>query len=209
MVRHIPGLSAAAVLLAALPLWAGPPADAVPLEPQALAERIDAALAKRWQAAGVTPAPQVDDATYLRRVHLDVAGKTAPVSDVRRFLDDPSPDKRERLVEQLLDGPAYVTHFTDVWRTAWMPEAENNFTVRFVTLSFETWLRQKLAENTPYDQVVREMLTTPVAQGRNGPFENARKPGPYGFFYGKDMKPENLSSATTRLFLGIRLECAQ
>src|SRR5262249_29570708 len=151
-----------------------------------------------------TPAPLANDATYLRRVWLDVAGTIPPLSEARRYLDDSAVDRRGRVVEQLLDGPGYVYNFTNVWRTSWLPEAANNYQVRFVTIGFESWLRQKLADNAPYDQMVREVLTTPVSEGRGNPFESGRKLSPYGFYYGKEMKPENLASATSRLFLGVR-----
>jgi hypothetical protein len=142
-------------------------------------------------------------------VWIDVAGKTPTVMLARSFLADTAPDKRHKLVEDLLDGPGYVHHFASVWRTAWLPEAENNFQTRFAIVGFDAWLRQKLTDNVPYDQMVREVLTTPVSSGRNGAFQKAREATPYGFFWAKEMKPESLSSATTRLFLGIRLECAQ
>src|SRR6516225_3685716 len=68
-----------------------------------LAERIDARIRAGWKAAGVRPAVRADDAEFLRRVYLDIAGKIPPVSGARRFLADPAPDKRERLIERLLD----------------------------------------------------------------------------------------------------------
>ncbi len=211
MVRHRFCLAAVGVLLAALPAAAEPPADATPLSAEALAARIDKLLADRREKAAVTAAPLAPDEMFNRRVWLDVAGRVPPASQVRRFLDDPSPDKRQKLVEDLLDGPGYVNHFANVWRLAWAPESENNFQARFTALGLDAWLRQRLQDNAPYDEVVREILTVKVAQeGRNGdPFRRAREASPYGIFYAKEMKPENLASATSRLFLGIRLECAQ
>src|SRR5215212_8077541 len=91
---------------------AGPPAgdrDAL-----ALAARIDKHLAAGWSAAGVRPAPPADDAELLRRVSLHLAGRIPSVAEVREFLRDRSAGKRLRLVERLLRGPRYVTHFTTV-----------------------------------------------------------------------------------------------
>src|SRR5207247_1896391 len=91
---------------------------------QELAGKIDQALAARLAAAGVQPAPQADDATFLRRVYLDLAGRIPSVAEARAFLKDQAPDKRQRLVEKLLAGTAYINHFTNVWRAWMLPEAD-------------------------------------------------------------------------------------
>src|SRR5262249_9225173 len=136
-----------------------------------------------------------------------------PVSVARAFLDDPAPDKRLRLVEKLLDSPAYVTHFTNVWRALLLPEASNNFQVRNIVPSFENWMRRQLADNVGYDQIVRGILTAQVGTGSAMRAMNAYGEGsdvtPVAFFIAKEAKPENLAASTARLFLGIRLECAQ
>src|SRR5262245_12236982 len=163
MVRHL--LRALFVIpLAVTVASAAPPKP----DPLALALRIDAELAARWQSAGVQSAPMADDAAFLRRVHLDIAGKVPTVSELRRFLRDPSPDKRRRVVEELLDSPNYVNHFTSYWRTLLLPEAESNFNVRYTAISFEPWIRKHVSENTPYDQMVRELLTASVQPQQNG-----------------------------------------
>src|SRR5262249_21754814 len=59
---------------------------------QRLADLIDEIISKRWKAEKVVPAPAVDDAAFIRRVSLDIAGKIPAVSDLHEFLDDPSPD---------------------------------------------------------------------------------------------------------------------
>jgi hypothetical protein len=175
-----------------------------------LAATIDRHLAAAWEANKVQPAPPAGDAEFLRRVYLDLAGRIPAVAEVRAFFDDKRPDKRRRLVEQLLEGPRYVTHFTNVWRALLLPESMNNRQISFFAASFETWLRAKLQRNTPYDAMVRELLTLPMdGQGRN------YYPGPNGattpiaFYLAKDLKPENVAAAVSRLFLGVKIECAQ
>jgi Protein of unknown function (DUF1549) len=81
---------------------------------RSLAQSIDALLAARWAEARVHPARPADDDEYLRRVYLDLVGKIPTAAEARDFLDDPSPDKRSRLVEDLLVSPAYLTHATEV-----------------------------------------------------------------------------------------------
>ena len=78
------------------------PANSV-LDAQQLAARIDQLVAERWTADGVKPAALADDAETLRRLYLDLAGRIPRVVEVRDFLDDPAPDKRQRAIERLLE----------------------------------------------------------------------------------------------------------
>src|SRR6266508_2420476 len=171
MLRHrlwIVGLTA--LLAAASLARAEAPAAADPsaADVQALAARIDQIIASRWAAANARPADPADDAAFLRRVWLDVAGKVPPVAEVRRFVRDPDPDKRRKVVERLLGEPAYLNHFTNVFRALLLPEADNNFNVRYMSYGFEGWLRNKLEENAGYDDMVREILTVAVPDSRRG-----------------------------------------
>ena len=150
---------------AAFPARAEPPEKTKDAE--ALAARLDQLLSARWDAAKVKPAAAADDAEFMRRLYLDLAGTIPPVSEVRAFLADKAPDKRRRLIDRLLDGPDYVNHFTNVWRATWLPDggAEvDNFGLRG---GFEAWLRVRLRQNAGYDRMVREIITAvPVAEGR-------------------------------------------
>src|SRR5437016_3388866 len=92
---------------------------------QALTAATDQQLAARWAANHVEPAPRADDAEFLRRVSLDLAGRIPPAAEVRAFLADESADKRQRLVEKLLASPQYVEHFTNIWRNLLVPESAN------------------------------------------------------------------------------------
>lgn len=183
-------------------------------DPSVLTAKIDQHLASRWATLGVEPAPLADDAEWMRRLYLDLTGKIPTVSQARAYLDDPAPDKRQRLVEHLLASPAYVTHFANVWRALLIPEASANPQLRFLVPGFEGWLRKQLAENHGYDQFVRNLLSAPVATRAGNRRQMMTLPdldglSPLGFFVAKEVKPENLAAVTARLFLGVRLECAQ
>jgi hypothetical protein len=180
-------------------------------EVRALAARIDKHLAAGWSAAGVTPAPLANDAEFLRRVYLDVAGRIPSVAEARAFLQDTAPDKRERLVERLLASPRYVTHWVNVWRALLLPEASASNQTRRLTPGFETWLREQLAKNAGYDAMTRELLTAPIdtSSPRFAVFNVGQSSNPLAYFLAKESLPENLAAATARVFLGIRLECAQ
>jgi len=175
-----------------------------------LARRIDELIAFRWKAAQAVPAPPADDAAFIRRVSLDIAGKIPTVSELHEFLDDSSPEKRQNLVERLLDGPAYIMHFANVWRSVMLPEADSDRDIQFVIPGFEAWLRKQLTANTGFDVLVREILTVPVdPRLATNPFQPQSDVTPVGFYQAKQLKPENLAAGTARMFLGVRIECAQ
>jgi hypothetical protein len=175
-----------------------------------LAGLIDRCLSTGWADAKVKPAPTASDAEFVRRVYLDLAGRIPSVTEVRQFLDDKRPDKRRRVVEQLLQGPRYVTHFTNVWRALLLPETTASLQARFLAPGFEAWLRKKLQQNTPYDVMVRELLTQSVnGPGQNPYGQQQGEPTPIAFYLAKEVKPENLAAASSRLFLGVKIECAQ
>jgi Protein of unknown function (DUF1549)/Protein of unknown function (DUF1553) len=175
---------------------------------QALTARIDAVLAARWAEAKVHPAAVADDGEFLRRVSLDLIGKIPTAAQARDFLDDPSTGKRVALVERLLDSPAYTTRATEIWRRLLLPEADTDGAGRQVAGNFEAWLRKKVIEDAGYDRIVREILTAKLSV-RNAVGARRLDPSPAGYYAAKDGKPENIASGVARVFLGIRLECAQ
>src|SRR5262249_53522391 len=142
----------------------------------------------------------------------DLTGRIPPVSDVRAFLADKSPDKRARLIAALLDDPRHAVHFANVWRALLLPETAASAQARTFQPGFEAWLRHSFRANVAYDKVVRELLTVPIAaDGKTAEvvFRDFEKPNALAFFAVKEARPENLAAATTRLFLGVQLECAQ
>src|SRR5262249_6431909 len=171
--------------------------------------RIDGAIAAKWAARGVRPTHAADDAEFLRRAHLDLVGRIPTVADVRAFLDDDVPDKRLLMVTRLLDHPRYVEHFTTDWRQHMLPP-NNDQQAQFLASNLEVWLRKQFQDNAPYDRLVRELLTAAVAtpnQRIRRP--DTEKPLPTAFYQVNESKAENLAASTSRLFLGIKLECAQ
>jgi hypothetical protein len=190
----------------------GPRTSAVAIEARSLAQQIDRLLAAKWTEAKVRPAQPADDAELLRRVYLDLVGRIPTAAEARDYLDDTNPDKYGRLVEVLLDSPAYLTHATETYRAMFLPEADTDGQIRALAPTFEAWLRKKVAEDTGYDKIVREVLTVRLGgQGRRGgnAYDPRAEPSPLAYYFAKDAKPENLAAGTARTFMGIRLECAQ
>lgn len=193
-----------------LTIWLCFGAVAFGQKPQDISRLIDRRVGQRIADAGAEAAPRCTDAEFLRRAYLDVAGKIPPVSVVRTFLADERADKRARLVEELLASPRYVVNFTTMWRNALIPETVGDPRLRQVVPGFEAWLRRSLRDDLPYNEFVRQIIDTPLdAAGTPAQYVEGDGPTAAGFYAAKEGKPESLASATSRVFLGRRLECAQ
>jgi hypothetical protein len=182
---------------------------AAPPDPVALAQRIDKHLAEGWSSAGVEPAAPADDAAFVRRVYLDLVGRIPTVAEARAFLADKSADRHTKLVDALLSSGGHTRHVATLWRRIWIPQAD---TPRFARLAdnLEEWLAAHVAENTPYDALVRELLVAPTSTGRvRGMRQPARGPASQAFVTASESKPENLAANAARAFLGVNLDCAQ
>lgn len=212
---------AALVVALVLPAGAGA-ADAPAPKPtkdpaDVLAALIDKHIAKDWEARGIVPAETTDDAEFVRRAYLDIIGRAPKASEAREFIDAKGANKRAELVDHLLKMPAHANYFASVTRAAWLPQTATNFQLAQFGGQFETWLRTQYRNNTPADQVVRRVLTVKVTVNNQNPmfrFVQADGSDPEGFtlagFYqANEGKPENMGSAVSRLFLGMKLECAQ
>ena len=178
--------------------------------PAELAPKIDELINARVAEAEARVAPNCSDEEFIRRVYIDVAGKIPPVSRVRQFLADKSPDKRATLVDELLESSRYVVNFTTMWRNALIPEAISDLQLRQSVPGFEAWLRKALDEDIPYDDFVRRIIDTPLdPNGTPAQYAEGSGPTPAGFYIAKQGKPESLASATSKVFLGRRIGCAQ
>jgi hypothetical protein len=171
--------------------------------PHELTAWLDERFTSIWRDAGVDVMP-VDDATYLRRVYLDLVGRIPSVSESHDFLKDESPRKRERLVETLLvdvqnpnrNSAPFAVHFARLWRRVMLP---TNGTSAGLGRQFETWLTNEFRENRPYDEMTRRLL---VARGEDAGQASA-------FYTAVGGNPESYATAFSRVFLGVRLGCAQ
>lgn len=193
------------------PVAAGRASATTPDAAQQLADKIDALVDAQLAKDKIQPAPIADDAEFLRRASLDLCGRIPPGSEVRDFIGDTSPTKRRQAIDRMLDSPTYIVNATNRWREAMLPEADSDDVLKRVAVpTFESWLRSRIAENRDYAEIVREILTLPV---QGGPmmegFNQPNASTPEAFYRAKQAKPENLGAATSRLFLGVRLECAQ
>ena len=153
-----------------------------------------------------------DDAEFLRRVYLDLTGRIPSPRDVHDFLADTDPDKRRKLVDDLLDSPRHATHFANVWRALHDPRGGGECRGAVFQSGFEAWLKRETARQRAV-RSTRQRITGHADRRRAAiagiGVEHPEKPNPLAFFAVKDASPANLAATTTRLFLGIQIECAQ
>lgn len=158
---------------------------------------IDGLVWDKLERLGIEPSPLADDAEFLRRVYLDTIGTLPTPEEAKTFLDDSSPDKRVKLIDQLLERPEYA----DFWTMKWLDilRADQLQISPQGAVAMQRWLKRHFSENRPFDQFARELLTV---QG------NTSAVGP-GSFYKILSEPDEAARSISQLLLGVRIECAQ
>lgn len=161
---------------------------------------IDHYLADKKQ----TPPVPLDDASFLRRVHLDLTGLLPDAEEVVKFTADKSPDKRAKLVDALLaDKTAYAEH----WLTFWNDLLRNDYAgtgyIDGGRKQISGWLYQSIYDNMPYDEFVRSLV---APQANNEGFAAGIKWR--GSVSAAQITPMQYAQSVGQTFLGINLKCA-
>ncbi|MBX9584327.1 MAG: DUF1549 and DUF1553 domain-containing protein [Gemmataceae bacterium] len=185
-------------LAAAILAWAAAPTGPVPPPRLTLHESIDQLIAAGHPDYDRHAAPPADDAEFLRRVYLDLNGTVPAATEARAYFADPSPDKRRALVDRLLADGAYARRVAEHFDVVFM---ERRRDVKVPRAAWEDYLRAAFAANTPYDRLVRDLLS---ADGTDPKTRPAAK-----FFLDRDMDPTQVTRDLGRVFLGRDLRCAQ
>ena len=174
------------------------PAQAEKPSPLATAKQVDALIEGELAKAHVTPAPLVNDDTFLRRASLDLAGTIPTPNQVTDFVLDPDPNKRGKLVDRLLKSDEYA----DIWASYWREVIFSRATearARIMQDLFETWMKGQLTQNVGWDKIATELLT---ATG------STKEDGDIALIYCHTGDPEELAAEASRIFLGIQIQCA-
>jgi Protein of unknown function (DUF1553)/Protein of unknown function (DUF1549) len=159
---------------------------------------IDVAVLEQLRSLNIPISDLCDDATFLRRVTLDLAGRLPTLEEVRGFLAETEPNKRDRAIDRLLDSDDYAQYFANKWMLI-LRNRRDKPSQQSGSFAFYRWIQQSIAENRPYDEFVRSILTAsgsmdihpPVAWYRNVSDTNSR------------------AEDTSQLFLGQRIQCAR
>jgi len=163
---------------------------------------IDEFVLAKLKKLNVRPSPLISDGTFIRRVYLDTVGRLPTPEEVKAFLADTHPNKRANLIDMLLDTQEWVDLRTlklaDMLRIHPRGLGNGAFGERGATL-FHEWVREAVAKNRPYDEVVRELITARGSTYQHGPTN----------YYRIEQQPAGRAETTAQVFLGIRLSCAR
>jgi hypothetical protein len=173
-------------------------AVAKPSAPQT-ARQVDRLIASEVFTNETKPAPLVDDASFLRRVWLDIVGDIPSPEHVTAFLLDPAKDKRDRVVRELLDSPQYGQNWARYWRDVILyRRLEDRAAV--VSNPVVVTLTEKFNANEPWSEIAAEFIT---ATG------DVREEGATAIHMAQDGRTEETTAEISRIFLGIQIQCCQ
>lgn len=165
---------------------------------------IDDLVLEKLENLNIPPSPSATDAEFIRRAFIDTIGVLPTADETRAFLADTSADKRDKLIDHLLARPEFVDYWSYKWADLLLvnsdklkPGAGNSKSVAM--WSYYSWIRNQVEANTPWDEMVRELITVQGSALENGA-------GNY-FVLHKD--PLDLAETTTVAFLGMSINCAR
>ena len=159
---------------------------------------IDDLVFANLKEIGVPPSPVIDDATFLRRVTLDIAGRLPTIAETEAFLASTDPKKRDLAINQLLTTPDYADYFANKW-TALLKNKREDAADITANFAFHAWMRDSLLANLPYDALVRQILGATGTIVSNPPVA----------WYKRVKEPNLQQEDVAQLFLGVRMQCAQ
>ena len=173
--------------------------DAAPPSPAKVARKVDHALVDKLFGDDAQLAPRTDDATFLRRAWLDIVGDIPAPEHVIAFSLDPSADKRERLVRDLLADPQYGLNWARYWRDViFYRRIEDRALIAANAL--EADLSRRLNDNAGWDTIAAEFIT---ARG------DVRENGATAIMMAQEGRTEEVTAEVSRIFLGMQIQCAQ
>jgi hypothetical protein len=158
---------------------------------------IDELVDQKLAQLNLPPSPPCDDATFLRRASLDTIGTLPTVDEVKAFLADAAPDKRDRLIDSLLARKEFIDYWTYKWSDVLMI---NGTLLRPQAVkAYYTWLKSQVEKNTPWDELVRQILTATGSSFENGATN----------FYALQQSPEEMTENACQAFMGLSIGCAK
>jgi hypothetical protein len=159
---------------------------------------VDEVVFTKLRKLKIAPSQLSTDAQFFRRVYLDAIGRLPTAQESSAFLNDSDPNKRDKLIDELLDRPEYAQFWALKWGDLFM--IRDIFNMNNTPFAHE-YFRRNFAEDRPYTEVVREMLTGV------GPLAEV---GPNNFYSREDRRPaEEYATLVSQTLLGVSLECAR
>ena len=172
------------------------------VDPQSLVadNEIDRLVNAKLAMLRIRPSKLCDDRTFLRRVYIDLVGRTPTIQEYHRFQNDDtdSEAKRKKLIDELLQTDDFVDLWTMKWGELLRIRTANQVSYKAL-LGFHQWLRRRIADNTKWNEIARDVL---IASG--GTFEN-----PPTNYYQIESYPQQIAENVAQVFMGMRIQCAK
>jgi len=162
-----------------------------------IANYIDQHTYEKLKSLRMNPSELADDSMFVRRAYLDALGILPTMDEAKSFVADSAPNKRQRLIDQLLQRPEFADHWALKWSDL-LKNEEKTLDVNGVK-AFYDWIRESMAAGKPIDQFVRELVTARGSTYKSPPAN----------YYRANRDPLTRAETTARLFLGTRLQCAK
>ena len=158
---------------------------------------IDELVLDQLQKLRLPPSPRCDDATFIRRAYIDTIGTLPTVEETNAFLANTSPDKREKLIDALLQRPEFVDYWTHKWCDVLLV---NGKLLRPAAVkAYYQWIREQVEANRPWDEFARDVVTARGKSTDNGATN----------FYAVHQTPEDMTENVSQAFLGLSIGCAK
>ena len=159
---------------------------------------VDELVFDKLETLGIPPADICNDATFLRRVTIDIAGRLPTAAEAREFLASDDLNKRDKVIERLLASPDYADHFANKWSAVLRNKKKNAGYTRG-TYAFHDWVRTSLLTNKPYDRFVEDIIAAAGDVNQHPPVT----------WYRQVATQEQQVEDVAQLFLGLRIQCAR
>jgi hypothetical protein len=159
---------------------------------------VDKFTAKKWKELNIAPSDLCSDEIFMRRVYLDITGSLPDPKQIVAFVADKAADKREKLVDKLLETPEYAYFFANKWADILRVKRRNQPDRAYGTFAFHTWIREAMNADKPYDDFVREIMVAIGDESKSPPT----------VWYKEVRTPENFVDDVSQVFLGQRMACA-
>ena len=158
---------------------------------------VDGPVVDHWKRLHLQPSPPADDATFIRRASLDTLGRLPTPAEVRAFVADPASDKHARLADRLLAAPEYVDFWAYKWSDVLLVSGAR---LRPAAVkSYYGWIRDRVADNTPWDRFVRQVVTAKGSSVEEGESN----------FFAIHQDPESMAENVSQAFLSLSINCAR
>ena len=159
--------------------------------------KIDSNVQSTWKAKNIKAAPLSSEEEFVRRIYLDLTGTIPSSNQARSFLESKDPNKRSKLIEQLLNSDQYAEYFASQWTNLFLGHERSRYVDRN---AFQDWFESQFKQNVPWNKVASSLIDVRGSLGETPQLN---------WFAKQKLDAANLADDTARFFLGVQLGCAR